>query len=53
MMDKLLKYRNPYYHQFCSPFGYAFYKDGKYLGRIIWRKQNELDGIYLGKDLDF
>lgn len=46
-------FKNPYINQYCSPYGYAFYKDGKYLGRIIWRKQNELDGIYLDKDLDF
>ena len=52
-MDKLYQYRNPYYNQFCSPYGYSFYKDGKCLGRIIWRKQSELDGIYIDKDLDF
>lgn len=49
-MNKLIQYKNPYCNQYCSPYGYAFYKDGKCLGRIIWR--NNTDGITIEKDED-
>lgn len=40
----------PWSDQYVAPQGYSFYKEGRRLGRIIWLKQNELDGIYIDKD---
>lgn len=49
-MDKLLKYRNPYYHQYVASYGYHFERNGEYLGRILWIKNT--DGITIEKDED-
>jgi len=50
MMDKLLKYRNPYYHQYVASYGYHFERNGENLGRILWIKNT--DGITIEKDED-
>lgn len=42
--------KNPYINQYVCVSGYHFVKDGENLGRIIWRKPTELDGIYIDKD---
>jgi hypothetical protein len=52
-MSDIKQYKNPYYDMYCCPYGYAFYKGNEYLGKIIWRKNTELDGIYIDKDLYF
>ena len=49
-MDKLLKYRNPYYRQYVSPYQYHFERNGENLGRILWIKNT--DGITIEKDED-
>lgn len=43
-------FKNPYDNQYVCIAGYHFCKDGENLGRIIWRKPTELDGIYIEKD---
>lgn len=43
-------YKNPCTNQYVAPYGYAFYYNGEYQGRIIWRKPNEIDGYYIDKD---
>lgn len=49
-------YRSPLdiggYYQFVAPYQYSFYKNGKVLGRILWLKLDEIDGIYTDKDLE-
>lgn len=40
-------FKNPYSDSYYAPYGYAFFKDGKNLGRIIHTK--DIDGIYLDK----
>lgn len=40
-------FKNPYNDDYYAPYGYAFFKDGKKLGRIIHTKY--IDGIYLDK----
>lgn len=50
-------YRSPFdvggYYQFVAPQFYHFVKDNVNFGRIIWRRLDEIDGIYIDKDLDF
>ena len=38
------------YYQFVAPQFYHFEQDNKSLGRIIWRRLKEIDGIYVKKD---
>lgn len=44
-------YKNPERNQYIAPQGYAFYYNGEYQGRIIWRRPSEIDGYYIDKDL--
>jgi len=46
-MNSIGMYKNPYNNQHVAPYGYAFYYQGKKLGRIIW--VNNVDGIYIDK----
>lgn len=41
-------YKTPDCNQYVAPSGYAFYYNGEYQGRIIWR--NNIEGYYLDKD---
>ncbi len=44
-------YKNPWNNQYVAPQGYAFYDaKGNRLGRIIWRRKSEVNGIYVDKD---
>ena len=43
-------YKNPYDDQYVAPYGFHFVRDGINMGKIIWRKPNELDGIYIERD---
>lgn len=45
----LKKYKNPYCNQYVAPYGYSFYYNGECLGRIIWRREKEIDGYYIDK----
>lgn len=39
--------------QYVAPDYYSFYDvNGKRLGKIIWRKMSEIEGIYIDKDDD-
>ena len=55
-MDSIKMYKNPLstdeygYYQFVAPQFYHFEQDSKSLGRIIWRRLKEIDGIYIKKD---
>lgn len=55
-MNSIIEYKNPLstdeygYYQFVAPQLYHFEKNNKSLGRIIWRRLNEIDGIYIKKD---
>ena len=34
--------------QYVAPYRYCFFDaEGRKLGRIIWRKENELNGVYM------
>lgn len=50
-------YRSPLdvdgYFQFVAPQFHHFVKDGESLGRIIWRRLYEIEGIYIEKDEDY
>ena len=56
-MNSIGMYRSPLdfggYYQYVAPYRYSFYKDGKCLGRILWLRGIDVDGIYVDKDLDF
>lgn len=43
-------YKNPYDDQYVAPYGFHFVRDGINMGKIIWRKPNEIDGIYIERD---
>lgn len=43
-------YKCPWSDQYVCNQGYSFYKDGRRLGRIVWLRSNELNGIYVDKD---
>lgn len=47
-MNSIGMYKNPYFDMYVAPRNYAFYKNDRYLGRIIWEKN--IDGIYIDKD---
>ena len=53
-MNSIGMYKNPLstdgYYQYVAPQFYHFEKDNQSLGRIIWRRINEIDGIYVKKD---
>lgn len=53
-MNNILQYKNPLstngYYQFVAPQGYHFERDNQSLGRIIWRRLKEIDGIYVKKN---
>ena len=38
------------YYQYVAPFDWHFTQNGRNLGRIIWRRDNELEGLYIDKD---
>lgn len=39
-------------YQYVCPPNYSFFDyKGNRLGRVIWRKDSELDGIYVDKDI--
>lgn len=50
MKNNIKQYKNPYVNQYIAPLGYHFERDNQSLGRIIWRRLNEIDGIYVKKD---
>ena len=50
MKNNIKQYKNPYVNQYTCPDGYHFERDNQSLGRIIWRRLNEIDGIYVKKD---
>lgn len=53
-MNSIGMYKNPWCNQYVAPYGYAFYDTkGNCLGKIIWRKKSEVNGIYIDKDLLF
>lgn len=53
-MNSIGLYRVPYdnngCYQFVAPDYYCFYKNGERLGKIIWRKMSEIEGIYTDED---
>ena len=42
--------KTPGENQYVCVHGYHFQKNGRNLGRIIWLRSNELDGIYIERD---
>lgn len=53
-MDSIGMYRSPLdvdgYYQFVAPYRYSFYRNGEQLGKILWMRLNEIDGIYIDED---
>lgn len=43
-------YKNPWCNQYVCHQGYSFYKNGRRLGRIIWVRPSDINGIYVDKD---
>lgn len=54
MGNSIGMYRSPLdvggYYQFVAPSRYSFYRNGEQLGKILWMKLNEIDGIYIDED---
>lgn len=44
--------KTPSENQYVCTHGYHFQKNNVNLGRILWLRQSELDGIYIEKDED-
>lgn len=43
-------FKTPGENQYVCIYGYHFVKNGKDIGRVLWAKPNELDGIMIDKD---
>lgn len=43
-------YKCPWDNQYVAPQGYSFYRGTERLGRIVWLRNHEVEGIYVDKD---
>lgn len=46
---KVENYKNPLCNQYVAPRGYGFFYNGEFCGTIIWRRPNDINGIYIDK----
>lgn len=46
----LIVNKTPSENQYVCIYGYHFVRNNTNLGRILWLKPSELDGIYIEKD---